>query len=688
LAVFFGLQLSQAQVVMFNDHAPGPGTGANVTTWSVQTNLGMALPLKDVNSGNAASITLRYAINSNNVSGAGVFFASQADNPAPGTPAYNIFNGFVDFKGDGNNSIRLKGATAAVTNILSGLDPAKTYTFRGTAVHGGPVGGSPQTDNTLRWTLFTLVGAASFTSAHTSNAVTTAEDPNLGLNQVAINTGVNTNVNEGDMAAWQSIRPINNTIMIVCTHYSNNVTVSPRGFKCNGSEGYSMTGFQLIEAGGDPNAIAIANPTNNASFVQGQNVPISVSAGPGISSVSFYDGPVLIGSDSMAPFSFVYSNISLGSHALKAVGTTSSGSVTSPQVNIQVNANQPPSISITNPVADAHFQAGNFALINVDATDPDDGLARVDFYVDGQLFYRETVSPYFVQYNDMPAGSHILQTVAVDNSGLARTSAPVSITVTNLPDASILIANRSQWKYLDTGVDQGSAWRIGSFNDSTWKSGMAELGFGDAVKDAGNGTPKPEQTVIAGGSSSSRFPTLYFRRRFNVSDPLAVTNLMVNLLRDDGGVVYINGEEVFRHNMPGTSIVPLGAMAFTNLAIAVPADDGSLYFSTNIANPEFLVTGVNTIAVEIHQNNATSSDISFDLMLLAQPIQTGGGVLSALIDANNASVVHIDWTGPGVLQQSSDLSSPGNWQDVTPAPAGNSYSVNTASSPQKYFRLR
>src|ERR1041384_2371645 len=83
------LPTAKAQFIAFNDHAPGPGTGSNTTTWSIQTNYGVALPLRNSSSGSGLGVTLRYQTNSANVSGGGVFFAATAGNPAPGTPAYS-----------------------------------------------------------------------------------------------------------------------------------------------------------------------------------------------------------------------------------------------------------------------------------------------------------------------------------------------------------------------------------------------------------------------------------------------------------------------------------------------------------------------------------------------------------------------------------------------------------------------
>ena len=213
---FLGLlETGHSQFIAYNDHVPGVGTGPNVTTWSINTNnIGVnppppPLPLKDVTSGATLGITVQFATNR-------VIFAGTSGNPFPGTPAYTNFHGYVDFGSAAGSSVEVAGVNSSVTNILNGLDPNKTYTFRGTAVRGGP-----PSDHSTRWSLFTLLGASSFRSAHTTNAITSALDVNLSVNQVAINTGVNTNFNQGDFADWEEIRPLSNTIMIVSTHYSD-----------------------------------------------------------------------------------------------------------------------------------------------------------------------------------------------------------------------------------------------------------------------------------------------------------------------------------------------------------------------------------------------------------------------------------------------------------------------------------
>src|SRR5215216_4597697 len=182
-----------------------------------------------------------------------------------------------------------------------------------------------------------------------------------------------------------------------------------------------------------------------------------------------------------------------------------------------------------------------------------------------------------------------------------------------------LVASGSSWKYIDNGSNQGTAWRAASFDDSSWPSGPAQLGYGDG----------DEATVLGfGPDPNNKIITTYFRRSFNVADPSIFTGLTLQVLRDDGAVVYLNGAEVWRTNMPA------GAVTFTTPAsVALGGADESTFFQTTI-NPSFLVSGNNVVAVEIHQSGGTSSDISFDLQLLASdsasvPVVTRGPYLQS-----------------------------------------------------------
>ncbi|MBI3817067.1 MAG: metallophosphoesterase [Planctomycetes bacterium] len=158
----------------------------------------------------------------------------------------------------------------------------------------------------------------------------------------------------------------------------------------------------------------------------------------------------------------------------------------------------------------------------------------------------------------------------------------------------------SLWKYLDNGSNQGVAWRQPGFNDSTWNSGAAQLGYGDG----------DETTVVGyGPNPANKYITTYFRRSFNVANPSLFTHIGLKLLRDDGAVVYLNGSEIYRTNLPA------GPVAFTTLATESVGDLQEFAIYGTVLPASLLLTGSNLLAVEVHQASPTSSDVSFDCEL-------------------------------------------------------------------------
>ena len=166
------------------------------------------------------------------------------------------------------------------------------------------------------------------------------------------------------------------------------------------------------------------------------------------------------------------------------------------------------------------------------------------------------------------------------------------------PD-DVLVSAGSLWKFLDNGTDPGSAWRNPVFDDQAWASGVAQLGYGDG----------DESTVVSFGTNpTNRFITTYFRHAFNVANP-SYASLSLELLRDDGAVVYLNGREILRDNMPS------GTIGYrTKASSAVNGAAESTFYRATVAASN-LTAGANLLAVEIHQSSTNSSDISFDLVL-------------------------------------------------------------------------
>ena len=223
--------------IAYNDHITGGGTHPNSTDYSTaggQTASGL---LKDIADGADTAVTLT-------VTSAGVNYADAGADPAPGTDAYLIFDGFVDLGGANDNSLEISGADH-YTYTFSGLDTGAliTYNFDGTAIRGNSA-------YTNRWTLVTLQGADGFLANHSSDVgiVTSAINPALAANQVALWVGHNSAVNQGFVAGWTEIDPgADGVFTVVSEQYRGPTPGVGTGDSSGGSKGYGLTVVRLEE---------------------------------------------------------------------------------------------------------------------------------------------------------------------------------------------------------------------------------------------------------------------------------------------------------------------------------------------------------------------------------------------------------------------------------------------------------
>jgi hypothetical protein len=183
----------------------------------------------------------------------------------------------------------------------------------------------------------------------------------------------------------------------------------------------------------------------------------------------------------------------------------------------------------------------------------------------------------------------------------ASLSSPAQVVYVRMPERppltnTLLIARGSNtvWRYYASSNAPPTNWHALTFNDSGWPTGRAELGYGDG----------DEVTVVPTNGQL----TTYFRRSFMVAEPGVYTNLFLWLLRDDGGVVYVNGREVYR-----SPNVPAGPVGHTTTTVS--GQNGENTVDTNVVSAGVLVAGTNVVAVSIHQAGATSSDMSFNFEL-------------------------------------------------------------------------
>ena len=202
-----------------------------------------------------------------------------------------------------------------------------------------------------------------------------------------------------------------------------------------------------------------------------------------------------------------------------------------------------------------------------------------------------------------PETTYSYSVIAVD--GVGRQSAPGTAQATTSseptdPNAT-LVAAASQWRWQYIATAWNPAWNQPGFNDSSWSAGSGPLGFGSALG-----------TDISVGAPSPRPLSAQFRHTFTVTDPNEFATATVSVVANDGVVVYLNGTEIARGNMP------TGTLGQNTYATAAPRT------TTANANPvvvqvpvSLLAAGQNVLAASTHLNYRSTPDASFDLTLTA-----------------------------------------------------------------------
>ncbi|MDR1952894.1 MAG: metallophosphoesterase [Clostridiales Family XIII bacterium] len=185
---------------------------------------------------------------------------------------------------------------------------------------------------------------------------------------------------------------------------------------------------------------------------------------------------------------------------------------------------------------------------------------------------------------------------------------------------TVLIANHDEWKYIDTGVNLfgeiATDFRSKNFDDGTWPSAPSPLGYPETDTSPRFG-PISGGTVITkgaqGASSSTAYITYYFRKDFTVENIANMTALSADISIDDGYVLYLNGHEVSRLN------VPEGDLSYTTVAPGnwEPTEEQANVTVDLSAYRQYLVEGENTLAADVHNRATNSSDIYWGMSLTA-----------------------------------------------------------------------
>ena len=160
--------------------------------------------------------------------------------------------------------------------------------------------------------------------------------------------------------------------------------------------------------------------------------------------------------------------------------------------------------------------------------------------------------------------------------------------------SELLVSPSDVWRYQRGRQSIPADWASLSFDDSSWELGETSIGYGDG----------DDITELA--DMQGQYASVFCRRTFELECPEAVEELRLNVLYDDGVVVYLNGTEVRRANMPAGPV--------TRATLAASSGETEL-LSVRIPTSR-LRAGENVLAVSVHNASLGSSDLSFSALLV------------------------------------------------------------------------
>ncbi|MFB6346160.1 MAG: Ig-like domain-containing protein [bacterium] len=189
--------------------------------------------------------------------------------------------------------------------------------------------------------------------------------------------------------------------------------------------------------------VDILNPADGG-FVTG-TTPFEADAidtQSGVSSVEFLVDGGSRETDSDSPYGFDWDTTADtdGTHSLVSEATDDSGNVGADTISVTVDNTPPDVTSITNP-SDGDTVSDTVS-IEVNASDTESGLNKVEFLVDGADIGTDKSSPYQVDWSSssVPDGDHVLTAIGYDTASNTRSDS-ITVTTDNGVSASIVWKN-------------------------------------------------------------------------------------------------------------------------------------------------------------------------------------------------------------------------------------------------------
>ena len=306
-----------------------------------------------------------------------------------------------------------------------------------------------------------------------------------------------------------------------------------------------------------------------------------------------------------------------GTKTIRCIVSDMHGGVRTLTADFSILPNKPPTISaISDKIMDEDTVLSNIPFVVDDPTSDPSSLTVTASSDNASLFPAGSITLSSAgggnrRISLAPAqNKHGVATITVQVSdGILKGIEQFKVTVQGVTPGTSIFGSGATWRYWDADTAPPSDWKAAAFNDAAWQSGPARFVYNQ-------GSPHAGWTAL-GAPDRSRM-TCYFRKTAFVP-PSRTGTLTLKLLCDDGAVVYIDGVEVWRQNMPAGKVTHT-----TKADSSVEGIDESMWTIIPLDYSQVNVGALNTIAVEVHDSGSLSrgaflggpgGDVSFDCEL-------------------------------------------------------------------------
>jgi hypothetical protein len=181
---------------------------------------------------------------------------------------------------------------------------------------------------------------------------------------------------------------------------------------------------------------------------------------------------------------------------------------------------------------------------------------------------------------------------------LTVSSLQVSLAQTPVSHWETVVYDSMVWRYWPGTADPGSNWFQPGFNDSGWQQGRGGVGYADG----------DDRTTI------SPVLSVFIRKKFTITNADKIVRALLHADFDDGFIAYLNGVEIARAFMPNQTFVPFNqGSAGLHEATLYQGIAPDAFALSEIKVRQLLVNGENTLAVQVHNDNIGSSDLSSNM---------------------------------------------------------------------------